>query len=120
MDASNHDTQKIVLLHIKYFSCNREVRKSLTSKTWEWIEKFPEILSLSLQLMRKRSTILGGSETNINLWMFAWWYRQCWFEFEENHESFYGRSWLSCPFSGTASQAALDVFFIDNEVIIKL
>ena len=59
-------TQKIVLLHIKYFSYNREVRKSLTSKICESIEKFTEMLLLSLQLMRKRSTIWGGSETNVN------------------------------------------------------
>lgn len=70
--------------------------------------------------MRKRSTLLGGRERNVNLWMFAWWYRQCLFEAEAKHDWFYGKSWLSCPFSGTAPQAALGVLFIDIEVIIKL
>ena len=52
--------------------------------------------------------------------MFAWWYRQCLFEAEAKHDWFYGKSWLSCPFSGTAPQAALGVLFIDIEIIIKL
>lgn len=52
-------TQKIVLLHVKYFSYNREVRQSLTSKIWESMRKIYRDAVTKFAVNEKKIDYLG-------------------------------------------------------------
>lgn len=60
-------TQKNCTVARQIFLYNREVRQSLTSKIWESIEKFTEMLLLSLQLMRKKIDYLGRKRETMSI-----------------------------------------------------